>query len=150
DVLHRGQLPNKELYLFSDFQKSGFEQQSSLLLDTLKDLKDKAAITLVRCGTRSPKNAAILGITSQAGIPRPGQRAGFAIFVKNTGSEPMTDVRIDLTADGDDKNGDSQTIPSLDAGETRAVTMSAKFEKAGPRVLSARIKFDEMVGDNGF
>ena len=150
EVLQRGQHPNKELYVFSDFQKSGFEQQPTLLVDTFKELKDKANITLVRCGSRMPKNAAILGITAQAGIPRPGQRTGFAVLVRNTGVEPMTDVRLTLMADGDEKNVDSQTISTLDAGETRAVTMSAKFEKAGPRVLTAKIVYDELDGDNRF
>ncbi|HEX3315761.1 MAG TPA: BatA domain-containing protein [Gemmataceae bacterium] len=150
EVLQRGQLPNKELYVFSDFQKSGFEQQPNLLVDTLKELKNKANITLVRCGGRMPKNAAILGITAQAGIPRPGQRTGFAVLVRNTGTEAMTDVRLTLTADGDDKSVDTQTISTLDAGETRAVTMSAKFEKAGPRVLTAKIAYDEMDGDNRY
>ena len=121
-----------------------------MLVDTLKELKDKANITLVRCGARMPKNAAILGITAQAGIPRPGQRTGFAVLVRNTGNEAMTDVRLTLTADGDDKNVDSQSISTLDAGETRAVTMSAKFEKAGPRVLTAKIAYDEMDGDNRY
>jgi Aerotolerance regulator N-terminal/von Willebrand factor type A domain/CARDB len=150
EILQRGQLPNKELYVFSDFQKSGFEQQPTLLVDTLKELKDKANITLVRCGSRMPKNAALLGITAQAGVPRPGQRTGFAVLVKNTGTEPMTDVRLTLMADGDEKNVDTQTISTLDAGETRAVTMSAKFDKAGPRVLTAKIAYDELDGDNRF
>ena len=78
EVLQRSQLPNKELYVFSDFQKTGFDQQPTLLVDTLKELKDKANITLVRCGSRLPKNAAILGIIAQSAVSRPGQRSGFA------------------------------------------------------------------------
>ena len=35
-------------------------------------------------------------------------------------------------------------------GETRAVTLAAKFEKAGPRVLTARIKHDDVPGDNRY
>ena len=149
-VFEHGTHPNKELYFFSDFQKSGFEQQPSLVVDTIKDLNEKTNLMLVRCGSRPVKNAAIVGITAQSGIPRPGQRAGFAVLVRNTGSEPINDVRLTLTADGDDKNGDSQTIATLDGNETRAVTMSAKFDKIGPRVLSAKIVFDEMPGDNVF
>jgi Aerotolerance regulator N-terminal/von Willebrand factor type A domain len=149
-VFERGQLPNKELYFFSDFQKSGFEQQPNLVVDTLKDLNEKTNLMLVRCGSRTVKNAAIVGITAQSGIPRPGQRAGFAVLVRNTGSDPLNDIRLTLTADGDDKNGDSQTIATLDGNETRAVTMSAKFDKIGPRVLSAKIVFDELDGDNRY
>jgi hypothetical protein len=149
-LLDRGQLPNKELYVFSDFQKSGWEQQPSTLLDGFRELKEKATITLVRCGTRPIKNAAIVGISAQAGIPRPNQRSSFAVLVRNTGNEPMSDVRVALSADGDEKKGETQTIPMLGPNETRAVTLTAQFDKSGPRVLTARILFDEMDGDNRY
>lgn len=154
-VLERGQLPNKELYLFSDMQKLGWEQQSAGLLSELKEIKNGAGIYLVRCGNRTPKNAAIVGITPQAGIPRPGERIGFAVLVRNTGTEELHDLVISLTGDasvkGEDKERtETQTIGSLKPGETRPVTLSAKFEKAGPRVLTARIKHDDLPGDNRY
>ncbi len=154
-VLERGQLPNKELYLFSDMQKSGWEQQASSLTSEFKDLKGKAGIFLVRCGTRVLQNAEIIGITPQAGVPRPGERIGFAVLVRNTGIEELQDIDITLTSDtsakGDDKERTvGQTIPSLKAGETRAVALSARFDRAGPRVLTARIKHDDVPGDNRF
>lgn len=149
-VLERGQLPNKELHVFSDFQKSGWDQQASTLLSHLREIKDKAGITLIRCGNRPVKNAAIVGLTPQAGIPRPGERIGFAILVRNSGNDDLTDVRLALFADGDEKNAETQTLPTLPAGETRAVTLSARFEKAGPRVLSARILHDDLEGDNRY
>jgi hypothetical protein len=154
-IFDRGQLPNKELYLFSDMQKSGWEQQASGLISDFKELKDRAGLFLVRCGGRTPKNAAIVGITPQAGVPRPGERVGFAVLVRNTGTEELRDVVISLTSDtsakGEDKEKtETQTLPFLQAGETRAVTLAGKFEKAGPRVLTARIKFDDVPGDNRF
>ncbi len=154
-ILEHGQLPNKELYLFSDMQKSGWEQQSSALKNDLKELKDKAGVFLVRCGSRTLKNAAIVGITPQAGVPRPGERIGFAVLVRNTGTDDLQDVVISLTSDtsakGEDKERtETQTVPTLKAGETRAVTLTGKFEKAGPRVLTARIKSDDLPGDNRY
>lgn len=154
-VFEHGQLSNKELYIFSDMQKLGWDQEASNLQSELKEIKDKAGVFLVRCGTRAPKNAAIVGITPQAGVPRPGERIGFAVLVRNTGSEELEEVSISLTSDtsakGEDKERtETQLITFLKPGETRPVTLTAKFEKAGPRILTARIKSDELPGDNRY
>src|SRR5438034_5335377 len=45
-ILQRGQAPNKELYLFSDMQKSGWERQAGSLTQTLQEVRGKAAVTL--------------------------------------------------------------------------------------------------------
>ena len=153
-VLDRGQLPNKEVYLFSDLQKSGWEQQASNLVEHFRGIKDRAAVYVVRCGTRPLKNAAIVGITPQIGVPRPGERVSFAVLVRNTGSDAIRDevrdLRIALSADGDKNSEETQVLPVVPVGETRAVTLSARFAKAGPRVLTARILQDDLDGDNRY
>ena len=73
EILSIGQAANKELYVFSDMQKQGWERQSNELVQTLQEMKDKTSVHLVRCGTRAVKNVSIVGITPQAGVPRPGQ-----------------------------------------------------------------------------
>lgn len=153
-VLERGQLPNRELVVFSDLDKLGWDREASGLVSEFKAIHEKAGVTLVRCGTRTPKNAAIVGITPQAGVSRPGDRVGFVVLVRNTGTEDLRDVVVSLTADptsSDDKSRrETQTVPVLKAGETRGVPMSARFDKAGARVLSARIEHDDVPGDNRF
>jgi hypothetical protein len=154
-TLETGQLPNKEFYLFSDMQKLGWEEQAASVKKAFKEVKDTAAVFLVRAGKRLPKNAAIIGITPQAGVPRPGERVGFAVLIHNTGDEELQDVVVSLTSDpsikGEDKERtDTQTVPTLKVGETRTVTLSAKFEKSGPRALTARIKHDDVPSDNRY
>ena len=149
-ALDRGQAPNKELYVFSDMQRLGFEQQAGNLSRMLRDIKDKATVFLVRCGTRPTANVAIIGITPQSGVPRPGERIGFAVLVRNTGKEPLTDLQVSLAVDGNDKAAETQALARIDPGETRAVTLTAKLDKAGPRVLTARIQHDDVPGDNRF
>jgi hypothetical protein len=149
-ALRRGQSPNKELYLFSDMQKLGWDQQAEPLVEALKEAHDKAAIYLVRCGTRAPANAAIVGIAPQSGVPRPGERVGFAVLVRNTGTQSMRDVEVALTVDGKDKEKESQSLARIDPGETRAVTLTGKMGEAGPCVVTAAIKHDDLEGDNRF
>jgi hypothetical protein len=149
-VLQRGHSSNKELYVFSDLQKSGWERQSGGLVELLKDLKSKTVINLVRCGTRTLKNVAIVDITPQSGVPRPGERVGFAVLVRNTSTESVQDLKVTLSVDGDDKTTETQAIPSIEPGETRAVTLSGKLEKPGLRILTARVTHDDLDGDNRY
>src|SRR5262245_4284950 len=73
-VLERGHSPNKELYLFSDMQRLGWEQQSAPLIEAMRQLNQKVTVYLVRCGTRTPRNAAVVGLAPQWGLPRTGER----------------------------------------------------------------------------
>jgi hypothetical protein len=148
EILSIGQAANKELYVFSDMQKQGWERQSNELVQTLQEMKDKTSVHLVRCGTRTIKNVSIVGITPQAGVPRPGQRVGFSVLVRNNSSESVQNLEVALSAEGDDKNQEKQALDSLPPGETRTVTLTAKFEKAGLRTLTATLKHDDLEGDN--
>ena len=149
-VLQRGQSSNKELYVFSDMQALAWDQQAGNLKGSLQEIKEKAAVFLVRCGTRAPASAALVGITPQSGVPRPGDRVGFAVLVRNTGKEALKDLKISLAVDGNDKLAETQSLPRLDPGQTRAVTLTARLEKAGLRTLTARLDHDDLPGDNRF
>ncbi|MFO0863124.1 MAG: BatA domain-containing protein [Gemmataceae bacterium] len=148
-ILERGSAPNKEFYLFSDMQKLAFDQQSANVVKELQELKTKAAIHFVRCGAATPpKNVALLGIVPQSGVPRPGERLGFAVLMKNTGADEVQNIRVTLSVDNDEKNTESFLLEKIAAGETRAVTMTGKIEKAGLRLLTATIHGDQLEGDN--
>ncbi len=147
-VLDRGHSPNKELYFFSDMQRAGWDRQSAALAAKLQEVGKKAAVYLVRCGTREPLNVAVAGIAPQSGIPHSGERAGFAVLVRNSGSRPARDLTVSLEVDG--AGTETQSIAALAPGETQAVTLTARLEKAGLRVLTAAVASDELEADNRF
>ncbi|HEV3081987.1 MAG TPA: BatA domain-containing protein [Gemmataceae bacterium] len=147
-LLERTGFANKELYLFSDMQKLGWEQQASALRDQIQTVHRQAATYLVRCGTRAPRNVAVVGIVPQSGIPHTGERAGFSVLVRNSGAEALRDLTIALTVDG--QGTESQPLPLLAPGETKAVPLTARLERPGLRVLTATIKPDELEADNRF
>jgi von Willebrand factor type A domain/Aerotolerance regulator N-terminal len=148
-VLERSKAPNRELYLFSDMQKLGWDQQAATVTRTLQDLHQKTALYLVRCGTRTPQNVAVVGIAPQSGIARPGQRIGFAVLVRNTGTEEVRDLEVALSVDGG-KDRDTQALARIGPGETRALTLAGKLERAGLRVVTATVKQDDLDTDNRF
>jgi hypothetical protein len=149
-VLQRGQSSNKELYVFSDMQKSGWDRQAGGLAQLLQEIKEKTVVTLVRCGTRTLKNVSVVGITPQSGVPRPGERVGFAVLVRNTSTEPVQDLKVTLSIDGDEKALETQALDRIDPGETRALTLTGKLDKGGLRVLTARVTHDDLEGDNRY
>ncbi len=149
DVLARGQATNKELYIFSDMQKMGWEQQSGELKAALTEIKENAAIHLVRCGTRVPKNVAVIDIAPQAGIPRPGVRVGFAVQVRNAGPDPVEKLTVSLAVDND-KEPETARITKISPGEVQAVTLAGKLAKPGLHILTARVAADDLEADNRF
>jgi hypothetical protein len=148
EIIQRGQSPNKELYVFSDMQKQGWEKNASTLKEQFTRVKDRASVVLVRSGKAAVKNVAVVGITPQTGVPRPGNRASFAVIVRNTGKEPVENLTVTLAIDGDEKGRESQALPYIAGGETKTVPLQAKLDKAGLHVLTARVAPDELEGDN--
>jgi hypothetical protein len=149
-ILQRAQASNKELYLFSDMQTTGWDRQAGGLVAALQEVHDKAVVTLVRCGTRPVANIAVVGIAPQSGVPRPGERVGFAVLVRNTGAEPVKEVNVALRVGNDAKLVETQAIPLIAPGELRAVPLTAKLAKAGLHTLTATVQHDDLEGDNRF
>ncbi len=149
-VMQNGQASNKELYIFSDMQKMGFDQHAGELKTALQDIKEKASVYLVRCGTRPVKNVAIVDIKPQSGVPRPGERVGFAVLVRNSGAEAIEGLKVSLMVDGNDKAIEETAVAKIKPSEIHAVTLTAKLDKPGLRVLTAKLMTDDLDADNQF
>jgi Aerotolerance regulator N-terminal/von Willebrand factor type A domain len=148
-ALERGHSPNKEVYLFSDMQKRGWEAQAAALTEKLKELHGPARVTLVHCATRTPANVAVVGITPQSSL-RAGDRADFAVLVRNTGAEAVRNLTVSLEVDGKAAERDSRPLEKLDPGDTQAVLLTGLLDRPGRRVLTARVRPDDLEADNRF
>jgi hypothetical protein len=148
-VLRRGQSPNKELYLFSDMQKRGWEAQAAALTEKLKDIYGFARVHLVHCATRTPDNAAIIGITPQSSL-RTGERADFAVLVHNTSNKSLRNLSVSLEVDGKSSERDTRPLEELKLGETRAVVLTGLLDRPGRRILTAHVRPDDLDADNRF
>src|SRR5262249_44652534 len=104
---------------------------------------------LVHCTARNLTNVAIVGITPQSTL-RSGERADFAVLIRNTGKQAAKNLTVVLEIDGNQATRDSQPVPSLEAGATRAVVLSGVLDKPGRHVLSATVRPDDLEGDNRF
>lgn len=150
EALRRGTAPNRELYVLTDGQTSGFDQQTVALAEAARDCRKLATIYLCRCGRELERNATITGIAPQSGLPHVGQRISFAVLVKNTGRETVRDLVVSLSADGDDRRRESQPVPRLEPGETRAVTLSTRWNEPGLHAITANLQSDELSADDQY
>ena len=141
---------NKEVYFFSDMQRSGWERQATAIRSKCEEIKNQGTLYLVRCSEKDVKNVAIVGIVPQTEIPHKGARISFTVLLRNSSSEPVTNLNLSLQVDGQDFDKDAVTVDKVGPGETRAVTITGKIDLAGWRLLTARIKDDDIEEDNEF
>lgn len=149
-ALDRAEGAAKEVYLFSDQQRGGWERQSSAARLKCEEIRARGTLFLVRCGTLPVHNVAVVDVTPQADIPHTGTRMPFTVIVKNTGTEPVTGLTVTLKVDGQPLDKDAQPIEKLGPGETKPVTLTGKIDQAGWRILTAEVKPDQLDDDNKF
>ena len=131
-------------------QRSGWERQSSAIRSKCEEIKGQASLYLVRCSEKSIKNVAIVGLAPQTDIPHTGARIAFTVLLRNGGSEPVANLQLTLEVDGKGLEKDSRAVDRIEPGETKAVTITGKIDQAGLRLLTARIKDDDLDEDNEF
>src|SRR5437879_2984615 len=134
--------------LVSDMQKLGWEQQASALTEELQSLRGQTALYLVRCGGRLPLNVTVAGIVPQSGIPHTGERVGFSVLIRNSGTQSVRNLTVALAVDA--QAAETQPLPLIGPGEIKAIPLTARLDRAGLRVLTATVKPDELEGDNRF
>ena len=141
----------KEVYLFSDMQRGGWERQSSAIRAKCEEIKAQGTLFLVRCGTAAGPQRGHR--RSQAAVGHPAHRqhgCRSRCIVKNTGTEPVNGLTVTLKVDGQPLDKDAQPIEKLGPGETKPVTLTGKIDQAGWRVLTAEVKPDQLDDDNKF
>ncbi len=148
--LDRGAGMNKEVYLFSDLSKAGFERQSAALRAKADEIKTRATLLMVRCGrfNEDPANAAIVDITYPGGIPHTGARMPFTVLLRNNGVKPVANASVTLEVDGRSNEKETAAVANIAPGQTTSVTLTALLDDPGTRVITARLTSDDIPGDN--
>ena len=105
---------------------------------------------MVRCGNpeKAITNVALVDLTYPGGIPHTKSRLPVTILVKNTGKNPAKNLTVTLEVDGHSNEKETATIDEIAAGQTLPITLTAKLEQAGARLLTANIQSDDLPGDN--
>ncbi|MDY3554620.1 BatA domain-containing protein [Gemmata sp. JC717] len=146
-----GTAPAKEIYVFSDMQKSGFERQQPGVRAKCEEAREKkAGLVFVRCGNPERKipNVSVVDVKLLAAIPHTRTRVPFVVTVKNTGPEPVRGIKVSLELDGKAVERDATQIDQIDPGATAEVTLTGGLDEAGSRRLAVYADGDGLDGDN--
>jgi hypothetical protein len=150
-ALARGNSPNKEVYLFTDLQKSGWDGQPAAVRAAAQALKEKATVVVVRCGdpNRAVTNVAVTDLGFPTGLPHAGGRFPVTVVLRNTGPVPARKLTLALTVDDRKPDAEALAVPEIPPGQDLPVTvLSPKLDTAGPRLLTAVVGPDDLPGDN--
>ncbi len=144
-----GTATTKEVYVFTDMQKTGFERQQGAVRSKCEEIKAKGNLIFIRCGNvdRKVANVAVIDAQLLAAIPHTRTRVPFKVTLKNTGREPRAGLTVSLELDG--KVQDSFQVPDpIAPDDTATVTLTGALEDAGVRLLAVRVEGDGLEGDN--
>jgi hypothetical protein len=169
-----GTAPSKEVYVFTDLQKSGFERNPGSIRSKCEEIKGRANLVFVRCGNpeRTIANVAVAGVQLIGDIPHTKAMSPFVVNVKNTGSVTVRGITVGLSITGsepatapkkaepkaakkakpeDEDKGGIQQVDVIEPGEVKPVTLNAELgDLPGPKVLTVRLTGDQLPGDNTF
>ena len=147
-----GTAPAKEIYLFTDLQKLGFERQTGAIRAKCDEIRTKANLVFVRCGNpdRKVPNVAVVDVVAARTIPHTRSRVPFVITLRNSGNDPVKGIKVGLELEGKAVERDVVQVESIDAGQTITVTLTGSLDEAGPKVLTVRLSGDGLPGDNRF
>ncbi|MBL8822062.1 MAG: BatA domain-containing protein [Planctomycetia bacterium] len=149
EILTRGSLANKEVYLFSDMQRSNWTQSGSELAHVWSSLQQMGQVILVQTHHETqPANASISNLRAQVALPLPGDRVPFLVEVRNTGSRTLEGLTITLQGSDAEKDVDVQPVPTLKPGEMIPMTLTTRLEQRGRNIVTATLQGDELTIDN--
>ncbi|MEZ6142487.1 MAG: BatA domain-containing protein [Zavarzinella sp.] len=138
-AMDRTQGASKEIYLFSDMQRTGWENQSAAIRGKCEEIKARGTFFLIHTQSDELRNVSIIDLRTQTDIPNTRQRLPFIVTLKNTGTVELRNLTVSLRVDGAETTADSQPVERIGPGEVMPVTLTAKIDKAGWRVLTATI-----------
>lgn len=151
--LARGDNPAKQIVVFSDSQKGGWEigrsDRWSFLRKAFDNLPSQPQVMLRRYSL--PNNLRNLAVTDLrlsrdiVGVDRP---VNITVTIRNTGTEAVTPSALVLQVDGEREYRDT-ALGQLHPGEEQHITFTHQFSESGAHALSATLEVeDELPFDN--
>ncbi len=141
----------KEVYVVTDGQQSGWRQLGDIqkLLHKAKDARGDQSVQtrVVLVGDPEERNLGVSDLRVTSGLTPVNRPLRFEVRVGNYGKQEAKDVRVTLQVNAEPA-GDEVVIPSIPAGETRAVSLFARLHSEGFHSVTARIADDRFAADN--
>ncbi|HWN95106.1 MAG TPA: BatA domain-containing protein, partial [Methylomirabilota bacterium] len=136
----------KEIYLITDGQLAGWKQMGEIE-KLLENSQREVRSHIVLVSEHEERNLAVTGLRNASGLTPVNQPIRFEARVSNFGRDPVRDVRVSLSVDGEPPS-DEFTIDQLPPGGSKSVSLFAKMRAQGFHSVAARIPEDRLPADD--
>ena len=153
DLLAQGQNPGKQIIVYTDGQRHGWQLDDPGVWRLLGDRIDTLAIPpqIILRRMHAPlrlRNLAVEVLELSRPLVGTDRDVGINVTLLNTGSEAMTPGTITLVTG---TNMFRKTVGQIPPGLTEHVMFTHRFTRAGAKTISAIIDVDDDIpGDNAF
>jgi len=155
DLLRQSKLAQKELYLITDNQRSGWrlaggkgfaDGKGSQLSGLIREINAIAEFTLADVGLPSHENVAVTEFKSRDRIlAREIADTTFSAQITNFGENDLNNVEVSFEVDGFRQGS---TSVSIKGGTSASVSFSYTFHESLPHSLAVRLKPDRLTPDD--
>jgi hypothetical protein len=135
---------NKELYIFSDFQKSTLGNEKEFT-DVSALLDSRVKTRLFNFNSKEVVNSAVTGVKVNNQVFEPGKDISVTATIRNFSEDDVNNGLVSLFVNGE---RGAQKSYNLAAGKITDVTLSARVEKPGFSEIRAEIDEDDLKADN--
>ncbi len=140
-ILLKSQNINKEIYFFSDFQKSTFTDNYSIKNDLDKNIK----LYLFNLSTEQPENFSVSKLKLNNSIIEINKPLSFSVNVSNYSVNPQDNVSVSLYINNERV---AQKNVTLKPNETQTIEIEATLKNTGLIEARAELEEDNILEDN--
>lgn len=144
---NRRDLAAQEVLFFTDLASHTWQPAAETggVTKQLQQLAGQAKLTVIDVGAAKPVNVSVSDLCLAGALATTVEALTLECEVVNHGDEPVTNLLVQLVADG--VNVDEQSL-SLAAGGSSTVAFDARLPEAGWRSLTVRTTGDQLTADD--
>ena len=135
---------NKEIYLFTDFQKGRLSADENLV-DLGELLKENVKLYSFNFSGNEVYNIALSELKVNTSIFEKNKTVSFSVNVNNFSNQPADNTIVSLYIDG---NRSAQQTVNIQPGATQTINMEAPLKATGYVDVFAEIEEDDVLHDN--
>ncbi len=144
-ILFQSKNFNKEIYLFTDFQKGRMYNSPGELTNLTQMFNANTRLFVVDLSEKQPTNLGIDDLIPNNQIFEKSKTVSFTSRIKNYSGKPVNNAVVSFFING--KRNAQQSL-SLNSGETRDVTFETMLNDTGLVQIYTELEDDDILQDN--
>ncbi len=145
--LSSDQATEKVLHVLSDFRQSDWKDNDALVTELTACDSAGVSINLVRLVPEQHENLAVTELTGTVETAAVGVPVSLRATIANLGTREVAGAKLSVAIDGQALNR-RETIPTIPAGESRAVPFDVDFPSSGLHRVEVSLGPDVLEADN--